>query len=430
LNFSLSISFAISKQKKVNLNSIKILESKILANPEDLELRNSFRNMIVEFLAESYKNDLFDSLLEICKKAIYYFPADETVKELVTGIYFKEAKKLLKQGDLSPSLEYLESCKRVSSNPEIFEAPIIDVLIRKANKFYEAMKFRETKNTLEEVLARDKNNYYALYKLGEILLRENNLRQALDYWKKIPQNKVSYLLREKINLLEKDIEFQNGYKNIKWNDFNFYTPVSITEISYALRRKVDEVYREIGKDFNYYPDYEISIILYPVEKFNIISDKLYPTAGLYDGRIRLPSGDLDRLYHVLKHEYTHLIVNDLTLNRVPVWFNEGLAEYEAGVASWRKKKLRKKYLEEGIIDINTLEHIFLESDDIDRLHIAYIQSYAFIDYIIRRFGFYTILKILSDFKNGDKQEEIFRYRLSSSIVELTSEVEKFVKEKY
>lgn len=434
VGFLLLIYSSFADRDQINAKTLKTLESRMLTKPGNQELKNKYKDSLTEYLLKAYVSNNIESALEFCREAMFFFPKDKNLTNLVTLIYFKNAKRLVKQGKLNLAIKYLKNCQTISSSPDIFESTITEILIKKAKLFYENRNYSKAKHTLTEILSMDRKNCYALHMMGQILIEENNLQEALSYWQKIPLNEISNQgidMTKKINSVKKDIILQKGFKKVSWKNFNFYSPREGEEVSYSLRSKINKVHRKIGKDFNYYPNYEIAIILYPQHSYNRISDAMnYPTAGLYDGKIRLPLGDSKYLYRILKHEYTHLVIRDLTLGSIPVWLNEGIAEYEAGVSSERKHQLKEKCLNEGIIPIASLDRIFLKSSNLSQISTAYTQSFAVIDYILTKFNMYTLLQMLEDFRDGYSQQKVFKKRLSKDINELTSEIEEFIRENY
>jgi len=421
--------------QKANQDILRELESSLLNSPEDNNISISYKNNLKAYLIDSYNNANIKSSLEFCKKAIFHFPEDKDFKEIVIVIYFENAKILFKEGNFSLAIEYLKLCQGISNTPEIFKKPIIDILIKQSRKLYDERSFIKAKNALSHILYLDKENPYALYRMGQILLEENKLKEALAYWQKIKDDNIVFA--DKINHLKKDINLQERYKKVSWNNFDFYSPYESKEISYSLRNEISNVFRQMGSDFNYYPNYQIVVILYPPDSYKNIRESrniFYPAAGFYDGKIRLPlleGNDLSQTIKTIRHEYTHLIIRDLTLDNAPIWINEGIAEYQESLDREAKKQdFKKIYKKEGFIPIDSLSQIFLDKSDNNKLNIAYLESFAIIDYIVTKFRFQTLLDILEDFKDGYKEDEVFKKNLARNPQELIKEVEEFIKERY
>jgi len=97
-----------------------------------------------------------------------------------------------------------------------------------------------------------------------------------------------------------------------------------------VARELEDAYFHVGNKLDLYPGERVPVVLYPSEDFHDVTQTPSWTAGVYDGRIKLPVGGLvvgdhDVLQRTLRHEYGHVLVHQLTRGRVPVWMNEGVA---------------------------------------------------------------------------------------------------------
>jgi hypothetical protein len=126
------------------------------------------------------------------------------------------------------------------------------------------------------------------------------------------------------------------------------------------------------------------------------------SAGLFDGKIRLPIGGLDqvddRVRALLAHEFMHLIVREMAGDKTPFWLNEGLAE----LAARELRQIPFENLAEArdnnqLFALAELEGSFQKIAP-QRVGLAYEQSYSFIRYLIDRFGWYPMAELLPLFK--------------------------------
>ena len=97
---------------------------------------------------------------------------------------------------------------------------------------------------------------------------------------------------------------------------------------------LDSAFRRIGKALGQYPSDPITVILYTQQQFRDVADVPQWSAGVYDGRIRVPvrgaTQNLVQFDRVLTHELTHAVVTSLAPRGVPIWLHEGLAQYFSG----------------------------------------------------------------------------------------------------
>lgn len=146
------------------------------------------------------------------------------------------------------------------------------------------------------------------------------------------------------------------YRNFEWSYIQSrHFDVYFTEGGEYLARFTadasEAAYETIRKDFNYEINNRISIIVMKshndFQQNNVIAEYLPEGVGgvteLYKNRIVLPfEGDYRKFRHVIHHELIHAVVNDMIYGgsiqnaisnnirvQVPLWFNEGIAEYQA-----------------------------------------------------------------------------------------------------
>ncbi len=126
------------------------------------------------------------------------------------------------------------------------------------------------------------------------------------------------------------------------------------EIAELTSRILDKHYDKVCSMFNYYPEDKVNIIIYDDSDFLIKNTKLQkgkpPLGVYYSGIISILSpeiwiDDRENLAEIYEengpvvHEFTHLIVDDITKGNYPMWLTEGIAlytEYETTGFEWGK----------------------------------------------------------------------------------------------
>jgi tetratricopeptide (TPR) repeat protein len=118
----------------------------------------------------------------------------------------------------------------------------------------------------------------------------------------------------------------------------------------------------------------------------------------------------------LWHEFTHVITLQITGNRIPRWFSEGLSVYEERRArpgwgdNWSLENL--KAIKDGrFVKISDLDSAFIRPKSPDGVPIAYFQASQVCEFIDEKFGFPAILKLLSLYKEGVKTPEALQRAL-------------------
>lgn len=228
-------------------------------------------------------------------------------------------------------------------------------------------------------------------------------------------------------------------------DHKFFTLTGGQAIPQSLLLVVSQIiehtYHEVGKTFGCYPQCKVPIFIdaanqidtlhaagpvsnttSPVEAvnhtlFSNVSLPQWAVACYENGGIRLsyrPYSDpsLGVLYAVVRHEWTHLLIDLLTDGRCPNWLDEGLAQFMARpLMNSEKIRLQQANRDGSLLPLHLLQKPFQDLPE-KQLLLAYLQSYATTKYLIQQFSFdalRTVLKRLGDGKSTDTAfQEVFR----------------------
>ena len=142
--------------------------------------------------------------------------------------------------------------------------------------------------------------------------------------------------------------------------------------------------------------------------------------GQFDGKIRvpLPNEQFDQamVRNILFHEYTHALIHDLTKGRCPTWLNEGLAEHEGRTQASRPLHLlARAYEAQQLVPWAELSDHISPALAAEEVGLAYEQSYTIVAYLVNRYGFWRVRKLLQAIAGGQPWEEataeVFRRKL-------------------
>jgi hypothetical protein len=197
----------------------------------------------------------------------------------------------------------------------------------------------------------------------------------------------------------------------------------------VVAKAAEKTYAKVGKDFNFFPEDRIPIVIYPdseslQQAFNWPADE--STQGVYYRGfiyIQAPGAWIDdtrKLEDIffkkgpMVHEYTHLVVDRLTGGNYTRWFTEGVAQYEeerlTGYTLAQDFDIDKSEL----YSINDIIHKFDELPDVPR---AYIEALDMTKIMAGKGGIGEIRNILSLLKDGASADEIFLQRAGKTPLE-------------
>ena len=113
--------------------------------------------------------------------------------------------------------------------------------------------------------------------------------------------------------------------------------------------------------------------------------------------------------NVLRHEFTHTVTLAATENRIQHWMTDGLAVLEEGVPlRWEwVPMLNAAVKDKRLFDLDELTWAFIRPKRPSDRQQAYAQSFWVCQYIRETYGHDAILRMLAEFRNAGRQEEVF-----------------------
>ena len=148
-------------------------------------------------------------------------------------------------------------------------------------------------------------------------------------------------------------------------------------------------FRRICTKLGEFPTATIVAVLYTEQQFRDITRAPEWSSGEYDGRIRVPVAGAEQhpelFERVLTHELTHAVVANIAPRGIPVWLNEGLAQYfEGASADAARRRMRALGL---TIPLKDLEHGFARLGTRSAVQAAYDESLLAVSVILDKPGF-------------------------------------------
>jgi Tol biopolymer transport system component len=231
------------------------------------------------------------------------------------------------------------------------------------------------------------------------------------------------------------------YKQFNWyyiqsSHFDVYFNQGDEYIADFTADVAESSYEAIGKSFRYQLTNRVPIVVYDshneFQQTNVVNEYLEEGIGgvteLFKNRVVLPfEGDYKKFRHVIHHELVHAVINDMFYGgsiqsiiannitlQLPLWFNEGLAEYEA--LKWDTNSdmfMRDATIHEYIVPIDYLNGYF-----------AYRGGQSVWNYITTKYGDQKIADILSRIKGTRSVDAGFRSAIGLSVSELSERWQK------
>jgi tetratricopeptide (TPR) repeat protein len=190
---------------------------------------------------------------------------------------------------------------------------------------------------------------------------------------------------------------------------------------------MERSYATLVSQMGFEPGEPVVVVLYSNRSYREMGGPHW-SAGLFDGKIRIPVRGLERLDEgirtTLHHELTHAFVHSRAGRATPRWLNEGVAEYMEGTRTARIGDVLGRYLKEGV----SLEHCVATAQC--DVRVFYPAAASMVDYLIQVRGLPGIVETLAALGEGDDINASLRRVFGRDETELIREWEHFVKRRF
>jgi tetratricopeptide (TPR) repeat protein len=186
---------------------------------------------------------------------------------------------------------------------------------------------------------------------------------------------------------------------------------------------LEKMYRAMAEQYGFRPTEKVRVEVYPDTKAFYYTSTLSArdievtgAVGLtkFNKLMLLSPRALVQGYRWLDaicHEYMHYLINKLTANKAPIWFHEGLADYEE--ARWRDaprqlspvhQALLARALSDGrLISFERMEPGLVKLETPEAVQLAYAEASSAIEFIIARGGHTGLQEIMKQMATGNEK---------------------------
>jgi len=216
------------------------------------------------------------------------------------------------------------------------------------------------------------------------------------------------------------------------------------EFAKEVLRKAEYYYRRIALDLGYERysnfwlwDKRVKIFIYPNHSLFVKSThQPVWSKGMADYQKKAIVsfyGSKKFLTTILPHEITHLIFRDYVgfKSNIPLWIDEGIAQWEEEGKREFVKKIMKILLYEGkLISLKELTETDIRSiNDEEKVHIYYLEAVSLIDFIMERFGAVKFVEFCRELRDGSPfldALKVFYPQIDNPLTKLQDEWIKYI----
>jgi tetratricopeptide (TPR) repeat protein len=384
-------------------------EAQSLSPPERLQLMAVLYN---EKGVQEAAAKRFPEAEESLRKAHQNLPQEPTVRQNLAFAVAAHGNELRQDGNLpSGEKKLLEALELLGGGDPNLAGQIRSALAALYVEEGLTLSAADTKRRavfFQKALAQDPAHAGALFHLGEVAYQEYNLETALGYFERAqelsPQEDLAILIEQ----VRREIEEAGDFETQNQGTFRIsFEGRETRPLARATRRLLNEAEREVGRKFDLHPQGTISVVIYSGGQFQQIFQLHSWVGGAYDGKIRLPIGDLsiedfdqgkDQIRKLIHHEYTHALLHNRTAPaKLPIWLHEGLAQ----VAAEEKPGLPilRRAVREGIASgrlplPSKMVGDFAGIADPQIAKQLYVESFLFTEFLVERQGGWAHIKSL------------------------------------
>jgi tetratricopeptide (TPR) repeat protein len=258
------------------------------------------------------------------------------------------------------------------------------------------------RSILERALVAHPDDPRLLTLLGDVYNSQERPEDALEVWEQAQSVRPDDSITRRIETLRRQHAVDRSYRRsdaahftLKYDGERAGPDLEAEILDYLEDRFPDLVNR-----FDYYPTQPIIVIVYPARQFYQATLAKENVAGLFDGKIRVPSGGLRSLNEearkVLLHELAHAFIAGKSRRTAPRWLHEGIAQLIEGKSS-----------SPAVQADLAAEFSATVPPESWSLTFSYPSSLSFVEYLDRREGFFRLVEVLEVMAAGIAVEAAF-----------------------
>lgn len=340
-----------------------------------------------------------DKALEQLQKAYAMYPYDPVLKKNLAEAYTFVGQRQMKENHYEAAAASFDLARELF--PETPRYYAMRGIALYYSKYVDAAR-----NELERARGLGGDSTEILYYLAKIEYDSGNLQPALELLEKANQLKADFVVaRELAAKIKRELSVEKTMDRGYSSKFVIsYDAELKSHLADDILSALEDAYSSVGRDLAHFPTGRIPVILYTRKDYRTVTAGPDWSGGLYDGKIRLPVGGADELSQQLKgvlhHEYTHVVVQELTHGNCPTWLNEGLAELEGRKIFNPPLTMVSKMARSGkYLAFSRLEGEFTSLDSTEA-SLAYQQSYLFVNFMVTAYGWPKVSELLQQLGTG------------------------------
>ncbi len=273
-------------------------------------------------------------------------PGIEWLREYVIAAHLLAAGKEIRQRRYRKALRYLDECEDWAA-PAGDLASFRAVIYGAQEEWEPAMRWAET-----AIAYGSKANPAEMHHIiGKGHYFREEMSRAIESFQKALSIHDDPAIRASLKKAVAEAKAADGFESQRLAHFIVrYEGGSMEDTGRMVIDTMDRSYSTLVSLFGFEPSERVVVILYSRRDYRDMGGPHW-SAGLFDGKIRVPVRGLERLDEHIKttlhHELTHAFIHARAGKSAPRWLHEGLAEYMEGTRTEDNGKLLAQVLNSG-----------------------------------------------------------------------------------
>lgn len=306
--------------------------------------------------------------------------------------------------------------------------------LKKAVDAYDHEDYGGAKTSLAMALQEEPNFSEAYLLKGMLEFRDGKLEDANASWQRALQlnprlpGEMRQRLQQRAHAMESHLTTQD------FSHFHLvFNGAEEREKAWQAVKELDEAYNDLGSRFGVFPPGKIPVIIFTTQEFWEVWMAPLWLGGFFDqvdGRVRvrmdeLPGG-VEEFRRRLRHEFTHAFIHQICPKDLPLWFQEGIAQFyaysDATNTFWKDTRLEemRKLLKNapwlGVADVEQV----LRKKNVPPgfIYLAYLESEALVLYAAKERGDSWIPAIIDQLRKGSSFSAAFQETIGLAPAEM------------
>jgi tetratricopeptide (TPR) repeat protein len=314
--------------------------------------------------------------------------------------------------DRSAVEAYKKQFDKIAPNSSVYHAILGETLS-------DRRQYADSEHELERAIELDPTDTESRNELGLMYMQwglEDKARETLEAAFRLdPYNEKTKNTLDLLDMIDNFAVTETDHFKIK------YDAAHDRVVAPYMADYMESIYEELVLDYELDDPTKTKIEIFPTSRqfaVRITGKPFIHTVGACTGwviALAAPRADAELLgpynfANTLRHEFTHTVTLAATENRIPHWFTEGLAVLqEDGPRTFISSHLLIEAIRrDDVYTLQTIDWGFIRPKrQADRSR-AYAQSEWMCEFLIERFGYGVINRMLAGYKAGKSQPEVMR----------------------